>query len=44
MNSNQMRVGEMGRACSMYAEDEKCMQSFGWKVLREETTRKTREI
>jgi len=28
-----------GRACSTYGRDEKCIQDFGWKIWREETTR-----
>jgi hypothetical protein len=29
---------EVGRACSTHQKDEKCIQNFGWKIYREETT------
>jgi hypothetical protein len=44
---NQVLVGdqvmkdEMGRACSMHRRDEKCIQNFGQKTCRKETTLKT---
>jgi hypothetical protein len=31
----------MGRACSTHWEEEKCIQGFGGKARRKETTRKT---
>jgi len=31
----------MGRACSTPGRYKKCVQNFGWKNLREETTWKT---
>jgi len=31
----------MGGACSTRGRGEKCIQYFGWKTWREETTRKT---
>jgi hypothetical protein len=32
---------DMGRACSMVAREEKCMQRYGKKTVRKESTRKT---
>jgi hypothetical protein len=31
----------MNGACNMHEGDEKCVQHFGWKSQREETTQKT---
>jgi hypothetical protein len=31
----------VGGICSTHGEDEKCVQYFGWKALREETAWKT---
>jgi len=36
-----VKEGEMGRACSMYGRDEKCIQYFDQKTCKEETTWKT---
>jgi hypothetical protein len=38
-----MKEDEMGRACNTHVGDEKSVYSFGWKILRLETTRKTEE-
>jgi hypothetical protein len=38
--SDQMKDDEMGGACSAHGVDEKCAYNMGWKVCREETTRK----
>jgi len=32
------KVDEMGVACSMQGRDENCIQNFGWKTRREETS------
>jgi hypothetical protein len=36
-----IKENEKGRACSMHAREEECIQGFGWKARRKETTRKT---
>jgi hypothetical protein len=33
----QIKEDEMGETCSLYAEDEKCLQNFSQKLLTEET-------
>jgi hypothetical protein len=30
----------MGGACSAHVGDEKCVHTFGWKALNEDTTQK----
>jgi hypothetical protein len=35
----QVKDGEMGKACSMKEGEEKCIQCFGGKDRRKETTR-----
>jgi hypothetical protein len=40
-NSNdQVKEDEMGRACSANGEEEECIEDFGGKARRKETTRK----
>jgi hypothetical protein len=38
---DQVREDEVGDACIIYGRNEKCIQYFGWKTRREETTWKT---
>jgi hypothetical protein len=37
----QVKEDEMGRACSTHGAEEECVEDFGWKSRRKETTRKT---
>jgi hypothetical protein len=37
---NQIKSYETDGACSTHEGGEKCLQNFGWKNLRKETTRK----
>jgi hypothetical protein len=36
-----MKKREMGRTCGRHGRDKKCIQNFGQKTSREETTCKT---
>jgi hypothetical protein len=36
-----MMEDEMDRACSMLGDEKECIQQFGGKARRKETTRKT---
>jgi hypothetical protein len=38
---DQIKKNETGGACGEHGGDEKCVQKFGWKGLKENTTRKT---
>jgi hypothetical protein len=38
---HQIKENEIGGACSMHGIDGKCIQNFGRKTRREETTRRT---
>lgn len=40
-NYNQKQEDEVGSACRMHGTAEKCIESFGNKFCREETTWKT---
>jgi hypothetical protein len=37
----QVEEGEIGRERSMHGREEECLQGFGRKARRKETTRKT---
>jgi hypothetical protein len=39
---DQITEDKMGGACSLYVGDEKCIQNFGWKVLKKEALRRQR--
>jgi hypothetical protein len=41
--SYQMKEDELGWECSEYGGDEKCLQNFDWKTVREETAWETSE-
>jgi hypothetical protein len=36
--ADEIKEDEMNSACSMHGKDGKCIQYFGWKTQREETT------
>jgi len=38
---DQIKDNDIGGACSTHGRDEKYIQDFGRKILREETTQKT---
>jgi hypothetical protein len=39
---NEVKEGEMGRACSIHVGEQECMQDFGGKAGRKEATMKTK--
>jgi hypothetical protein len=41
MISNKVKVDELGRECSTFKGDAKCIEGFGGESRREEDTRKT---
>jgi len=42
-DGDKIKEDKIDRACSTHWTEDKCMQNFGWKTWREETTRKTWE-
>jgi hypothetical protein len=38
---DHVKEDEIDGTCTTHGSDEKCMQKFGWKTWREETTWKT---